>query len=85
MFECSKGNFKVMPIYQTDDYSMITIKEQNNKTLLIDLKCHYTLKIFHYKLLEFKLTPLFPKTRDFCPQDVRSYMLHLILINFDHL
>ena len=29
IFECSKGNFKVMPIYQTDDYSMITIKEQS--------------------------------------------------------
>ena len=29
IFECSKGNFRVMPIYQTDDYSMITIKEQN--------------------------------------------------------
>ena len=28
IFDCSEGNFKVMPIYQTDDYSMITIKEQ---------------------------------------------------------
>ena len=29
IFQCSNGNFKIMPIYQTDDYSNITLKEQD--------------------------------------------------------
>ena len=28
IFQCSNGNFKIMPIYQTDDFSNITLKEQ---------------------------------------------------------
>ena len=29
IFQCSKGKFKIMPIYQTDNYSDITLKEQD--------------------------------------------------------
>ena len=34
LYECSKGNFKIMLIYQTDDNSLLQIKE---KISLIDL------------------------------------------------
>ena len=28
LYECNKGNFKIMPIYQTDDYSLFQIEEK---------------------------------------------------------
>ena len=28
LYQCSQGNFKIMPIYQVDKYSMLTTKEE---------------------------------------------------------
>ena len=38
LYECSNGQFKTMPIYQTDDYSLLPIKGIN----FIGLIQHYT-------------------------------------------
>ena len=43
LYECSQGQFKIMPIYQTNDYTLLQIKEKNidrfkpkfNKTWII--------------------------------------------------
>ena len=33
LYECSKGTFKITPIYQTDDYSLLQIKEKNHSLI----------------------------------------------------
>ena len=29
LYQCSRGKFKIMPIYQNNDYTLLQIKERN--------------------------------------------------------